>query len=96
MLDKIRAAITALNRGEELTHAELWKDRQTAVNTLVALLGALAVFLPPGTLSHDDVLALAGGAAALGGLFNAYLTNATSARVGLPAEPGDDPAAGGG
>ena len=89
MIDKIRAAIVVLRHGEELTHAELWKSRQNLTNVLVAILGAVAVFVPV-EMSADDVVAIAGGIAAVSGLFNSYITTATSKRVGLPAG-GRDP-----
>ena len=85
MLNKLRAAITVLNKGEELSNAAVWKDRQNLINTLVALIGAVAVFLPANLgISSDDVLTVASAIAVLAGLCNTYLTTATSARVGLP------------
>ena len=88
MIDKIRAAIVVLRHGEELTHAETWKSRQNSVNVLVALLGAAAVFAPI-EISADDISAVAGGIAAVVGLFNAYTTTATSKRIGVQAGSGD-------
>ena len=85
MLNKIRAAIGVLNKGEELSHAETWKNRQNLINTLVALIGSVAVFLPASLgISSDDVLTVASAIAVLAGVCNTYLTTATSARVGLP------------
>ena len=90
MLDKIRAAITVLRHGEELTHAETWKNRQNSINLLVALLGAAAVFSPV-EISAEDISAIAGGIAAVVGLFNAYTTTATSKRIGVQTGGGDNP-----
>lgn len=90
MIDQIRAAIAALNKGEELSHAEVWKNRQTLANTLVAFFSAVAVFLPERlNVTHEDMLAIATGIAAIAGVSNAYLVPATSARVGLPSGAGD-------
>ena len=90
MLDKLRAALTVLNKGEELTHKEAWKNATTLINILVALLGALAVFLPDTIhLSADDIATLAGAVAVVAGLFTSYTTNATSVSVGLPQQRGN-------
>lgn len=92
MLEKLRAAITVLNKGEELTHAAAWKSRQNVANTILALLSALLVFLPDSIkLSGDDLALLAGAVGVLAGAANNYLTTATSAKVGLPPERGDSP-----
>lgn len=88
MLDKFRLLVAVLRHGEELTHAETWKHRQAAVSALVAVLGAVVPFLPF-EVSQDDLLAVAGGVAALGGVLNAYLVVATSRRVGVPASGAD-------
>ena len=84
MLDKLRAAITVLNKGEELSNAAVWKDRQNLINSLVALFSAVAVLLPKFGISADDMLTVSGGIAIVAGMLNGYLTTATSARVGLP------------
>jgi hypothetical protein len=85
MLAKFRAALVVLNKGEELTHKETWKNATTLTNLLVALLGAIAVFLPESLgLSADDISTLAGAIAILVGLFNGYTTTASSTTVGLP------------
>ena len=90
MLDKIRAAITALNHGEKLLHSATWKQRQNLLNGLLAFLGAVVVFLPEYVhVSQEDIAAIAGGVAAVAGLLNNYLTTATSARVGLPPVSGN-------
>jgi hypothetical protein len=88
MFEKFRLLVAVLRHGEELTHADTWKNRQVAASALLALLGALAPFLPF-EASQEDLLAVAGGLAALGGLLNAYLVVATSRRVGLPAGGGN-------
>ena len=96
MLNKIRAAIGVLNKGEELSHAETWKNRQNLINTLVALFSAVAVFLPANLgISADDMLTVASAIAVLAGVCNTYLTTATSARVGLPSLGGNNDGADG-
>ncbi len=90
---RIAALWAVLRRGRELAGAETWKSRQAAASALTAILGALAPFLPI-EVSNEDLLAIAGGVAAVGGLLNAYLVLATSRRVGVPAggEPAHDSA----
>lgn len=98
-MGKIAAALAALRYGSSLTDVEVWKHRQNLLNALLGLLGAAAVFLPV-EVTHEDLAAIAGGIAAIAGVLNAYLTTATSARVGLsprrapPVRP-DDPASAG-
>lgn len=87
MLDKIRAAITVLNRGEELSHAATWKNRQNLTNILIALLGAATAFLPTTIqMSPDDIATIAGSVAVIAGLFNSYITTATTKKIGVSGE----------
>lgn len=90
---RVAAIWAVLMRGRELAGADAWKNRQAAASALAAILGALAPFLPI-EVSNDDLLAIAGGIAAVGGMLNAYFVLATSRRVGLPAggEPPHDSA----
>ncbi len=94
---RLAALLRVLRAGEELAHVETWKVRQNAINALFALLGALAVLLPVlGVrleVSDEDLLAIAGGIAAVGGVLNAWLTTATTRRIGLGVCPGADAAA---
>lgn len=84
----ISELVTVLEKGNELANAETWKNRQMAVGALAALLGAvLAILHALGfgpVVDADTTAAIAGGIVALYGLLNAWLTAATSARVGLP------------
>lgn len=89
-MNKLLAALAALRHGSSLSDPAVWKNRQNRLNALIGLVGALVVFLPllgvKVEVSHEDVLRIAGGIAALVGLFvNPYLTTATSDKVGLPA-----------
>ncbi len=88
MLEKLFAAGRAINAGESLANPATWKNRQLAANALLVVLGAIAAFVPNLGVSHEDLQAIAAGIAATGGLLNAYLTAATSTKVGLPPRGG--------
>lgn len=96
-MNRFLALLNALRAGEELTHTETWKVRQNAINALVAVIGGVLLVLSflgiHLQVQADDLVAIAGGLAALGGLLNTYLTTATTRRVGLPPrpEPAPDP-----
>jgi hypothetical protein len=91
----ITELIRALRAGEELKNAETWKNAQITTNALVAIATALVAGLSMVGISlpvtNEQLIAIAGGVAAIGGLFNTYTTAATSKRVGLPAKPVDNP-----
>lgn len=87
-MSKFMAAIHALRHGSSLADPAVHKNRQNLLNALVGLLGAAVVFLPV-EVSADDVAAIAGGIAAVVGLFNVYTTTATTDKIGLPAQPED-------
>lgn len=88
--------IDALKAGHELSNSETWKNRQAATGLVAVVLSALVVvagwagFKPD--IDGEVVQTAAGGVVALFGLLNAYLSLATSKRVGLPdrgvGEPG--------
>lgn len=96
-METIKALFRALRAGEQLADSATWKQRQNAASAILVLLGCIAPFLGRFgiTVGAEDMAAVAGGIAAVGGLFNAYLTTATSKTVGLPARRGnpDDPRA---
>lgn len=79
---------TALKAGYALKDSEVWKNRQTAVNAIAAVLSAaLAIAQGFGygfAVSNETMLAISGGIWALVGVFNSWATVATSAKVGLP------------
>lgn len=81
-MGKLSAALQALRHGASLADPAGWKRRQNTVNALAGLIGALLAFYPM-DVSADDVAAIAGGIAAVLGLLNAYLTTASSDKVGL-------------
>ena len=84
-----------LRAGVELSNAEVWKKRQVLVNALAAFLGALvalaAAFGHPLDIDAEGVNAIAGAVAAVVGLFNGWVTVASTRRIGLP--PRNDPGA---
>jgi hypothetical protein len=86
---QIGAAINALKAGEELKNAETWKNRTTAMNCLLALIGLVPMFAPQLGFTDANLNVIALAIATVGGaLVNAYSTNATSERVGFkPKEP---------
>lgn len=83
MIGKIFEAVQA---GKELSNPEIWKNRQTTMNMLVVLLSGsayLASLLGGVTVPQDVVTGAAEAIAIVLGLINAYLTTATSKKVGL-------------
>lgn len=83
-MSKLMAIITALRYGSSLSDPEVHKVRQNLVNALVGLLGAVAVFLPM-EVTADDMANIAGGIASIVGLYNVYVTTASSKKIGLQA-----------
>ena len=81
------AALAALRYGSSLSDPAVNKNRQNLVNALIGLLGALAVFCPI-EVTSDDIQIIAGGIAAVIGLYNIYVTTATSTKIGLPPKGG--------
>lgn len=96
-MNKLSAFFAVLRYGSSLTDSATWKVRQNLINTLVGLLGALAVvvtlFGVDLNVSTDDLMAIAGGIASIWGLFNSYITTATTDKIGVPAvdSPADRP-----
>jgi cation transporter-like permease len=91
----IRTVWIALRKGKELRHPETWKNRQTATSIVGAVLGAALVGLRFAgvdvALTSEDIMAIAGGVATVGGLAVAYLTTATSKKVGIDGDDEDRP-----
>jgi len=79
---------TAIKAGYALKDSETWKNRQTAVNAIAAVLSAaLAIAQGLGygfAVSNETMLAISGGIWAIVGVFNSWATLATSGKVGLP------------
>jgi hypothetical protein len=87
MIQEFKAFFTLFQQGKELTDSKVWKDRQIVGNTLVGVLGAIAVIAKGfGYDFHIDeqtIQAAAMGIAALYGIGNSILTVITSKKVGL-------------
>lgn len=87
MMDRFQALADALRHGSALADPATWKRRQNLVNALVGLLGAVVVIAQSAGVqvdfSTDDVALVAGGVAAIYGAVNAYLTTATSEKIGV-------------
>ena len=81
-MDKLFLAINALKAGESLVNSATWKNRQVSTNALLIVVGAIPQLFDV-DLSPDDVSLISYGIAAIGGLFNSYLTVATSEKVGF-------------
>jgi|GEM_PF-4153529 len=94
----ITEMIQALSAGQQLKNSEGWKNAQLTSNAIAAVMaGTLAVLSLVGfhpAITHEQVLAIAGGVAAVLGVFNAYATVATSAKIGLPSSNGNSDATG--
>lgn len=90
MLDKIKALLKVLRKGEEVADPAAWKNRQTAANAitalLITLLGAAKAFgYDLGINDAQLESAVLGGVAIFGLVSNIVATLATSKKVGLPA-----------
>ena len=87
---------TALRAGYALRDSEVWKNRQTGVNSIAAVLSAaLAIAQGLGygfPITNEVLLAVAGGIWAVVGVFNSWATVATSAKVGLQSNDSSDAA----
>lgn len=88
-MNKLSAIFAVLRHGSSLTDSATWKVRQNLVNALIGLLGALVVlatlFGVNINVSTEELMAIAGGIASVCGLFNNYITTATTDKIGVPA-----------
>lgn len=76
---------SALMAGKSLGNLSTWKNTQTAVNAVtVVLTFLLYMFKDKIDMSVEDVEKLAAVVVTIVGLFNTYLINATSEKVGIP------------
>ena len=84
----------ALQAGKELANAATWKKSQLWTSNLTILLGcAVSIAAAAGhplPLTGDQITTLVSGLAVLVGLFNSYVTVASTAKLGLPPGPGAD------
>lgn len=83
----------ALQAGKELANAETWKKAQLWTANLTILLGAavsIAASLGyPTPLTPDQITTLVSAVAVLVGVFNSYVTVASTTRLGV--QPGAGP-----
>ena len=80
ILSVIKPAFIVLKQGQALANPAAWKNVQVLANLLSALIVLLNVFGIHFGLDSDSINLIAGGIAALA---NAYLTAATSEKVGV-------------
>lgn len=88
MIEKIKFAFAALQRGRELANPETWKTQQNVVNAvggvlvvIVGLVKALGYELP---ISDEQVLLVGGSIGTIVWVFyNLYITTATTKKIGL-------------
>lgn len=83
IFQKVLAARDAINYGESLSNPGIWSDRAAASSAVAGILGVATVFAPSFQLSPDDLQAIAGGIAAVGGVLNWYLHSATNKDAGV-------------
>ena len=81
ILAAIKPAFAVLKQGRALANPAAWKNAQVLANLLSALIVLLNVFGIHFGLDSDSINLIAGGIAAIA---NAYLTAATSEKVGVP------------
>ena len=86
--------IGALQAGKQLENSKEWKNAQATTNAIAAILAAVLAILPMVgfnlPVTHEQLVAIASGAAAMLGLYNTYTTVATSKTVGVPPRSGAD------
>lgn len=86
----------ALQAGKELANAATWKKAQLWTSNLTILLGAAVSIAAaaghPLPLGPEQITTLVSALAVLVGLFNSYVTVASTKKLGVPPGPGaDDP-----
>jgi hypothetical protein len=81
-LEKITAAIDALNAGKELKNSLTWKTVQTASGPILVILTAL-INLTDISLTGGQLTTLSLVIASIGALVNSYLTIATTKTMGI-------------
>jgi hypothetical protein len=89
-MSKLMSALMALRYGSSLADPAVRKNEQNLLNALVGLLGAVVVFLPI-EVSSEQVLSIAGGIASFVGLYNVYITTATTTKIGLSSGDNNQP-----
>ena len=80
---KLWAIVEALHEGHSLGNVESWKNRQSAMSSVITILGILLAFKPDLPISGEQLDSIAGGIVTAGSIFVLYLTPATSKKVGF-------------
>lgn len=89
-MEKITALWTVLQRGKEVADPGKWKSRQITGNVLAGFAVSVANLLPLFGVPLPPFLtetAINVGASVVVTVWNAYLTTATTTKIGLPSEP---------
>ncbi|CAK0750802.1 hypothetical protein CCP4SC76_2160008 [Gammaproteobacteria bacterium] len=76
----LKSIFTVLTTGKELANAEFWKQVQVIMSLLTALTAMATAMGHPIPISHDELGNIALG---ISGIASAYLTYATSSRMGI-------------
>lgn len=76
----MKAVFSVLWAGKELTHAEAWKNAQAILALLTAIASLMAAMGHPLLIDNITMQNIATG---LAGVASAYLTYATSSRMGI-------------
>lgn len=76
----IEGIITVLKVGNSIQNPELWKKLQNLINLIFGMAGVIAFMFPSVTqyLTPENLISITTGITAI----NAYLTTATSTKVG--------------
>ena len=94
----IADVIQAFRKGRQVANPAIWKNRALALNTLTALLVALAAVakgLGYDLLLDPDTLEMAaGGIVALAAIGNSLVHVVSTTKIGLPSKPGAPDGAG--
>ena len=79
MIDAFKAFFTMYQQGKELTNKEVWRNRARAANVLAIFISAVLVVANGAgynfNVDQDTINAIAGGVAALVGVFNNFVHN---------------------
>lgn len=79
-MNKLKALLSLLYVGREMTNATAWKNAHIVGSLLLSLVGVVSAFGTPISIDNSTIASLGAGIA---GVVNAYLIIATDSRVGL-------------
>jgi hypothetical protein len=74
----------ALYKGRTLVHVVAWKNTQIVTSLLVAIATSILAFFPNITIDGESINNVCNGVALIGIGLIAYLTPATTTKVGIP------------